>query len=119
MKIYPIRLNRYCIQALKEYSKNRIDNGSIYVFYGETPDVPLDGDSVREEFQTIISYILQRRVNPHLLRGSFATYLLNNGVSLTTVQQLLQHESVQTTSSFYDLRNKELLINDELKELGI
>ncbi len=118
-KIYPIRLNRYCIQALKEYSKNRIDNGSIYVFYGETPDVPLDGDSVREEFQTIISYILQRRVNPHLLRGSFATYLLNNGVSLTTVQQLLQHESVQTTSSFYDLRNKELLINDELKELGI
>ncbi len=79
----------------------------------------LDGDSVREEFQTIISYILQRRCNPHLLRGSFATYLLNNGVSLTTVQHLLQHQNINTTQVFYDLRNKELLVNDELKKLGI
>ena len=118
-KEYTIRLNKYCIDALKEYMKHRIDNGSEYVFYGETPDVHLDGDTVRVEFSTIISSILGRRCNPHLLRGSFATYLLNNGVSLTTVQQLLKHESVETTSKSYDLRDKESLVNNELKDLNI
>lgn len=117
--VYSIRLNKYCMQALKDYIPHRKDNGSIYVFYGETPDVPLEGDMVRIEFQTIISHILKRRCNPHLLRGSFATYLLNNGISLTTVQNLLKHTDISTTSQFYDLRDKDLLANKELEDLEI
>lgn len=117
-KLFTIRLNRECIQALLLYKKYRPKVDNEYIFYGKNSD-RLQILTVEREFQTIISTILNRRCNPHLLRGSFATYLLNKGVSLTTVKELLKHSDVSTTSKFYDLRDKDKLIDDELEELGL
>jgi integron integrase len=62
---------------------------------------------------------LTKRVSCHTFRHSFATHLLENGVNIRVVQELMGHADVKTTEIYTHVMEKDLTaVNSPLDSLG-
>ena len=68
-----------------------------WLFPGERPEAPITRRAVQLASRRAR---LGKAVTPHLLRHAFAVHLLEAGTDLRTIQPLLGHRSLQTTSRY-------------------
>jgi integrase/recombinase XerD len=82
----------------------------VWLFPSSTnPQLPMDERCAQKIFYTAVRRAgLPPRGGIHSLRHSFATHLLEGGVEITVVQELLGHTNVGTTSNYLHVRRQRL-----------
>ena len=101
------------LQELRDYWRMAKRKPTTYLFpsQGSQPngDVPMTSKSVWDAVhQAATRAGLDKRVHPHTLRHCFATHLLESGADLRTIQLLLGHADLKTTSRYLHLSERHL-----------
>jgi len=102
-----VPLSPRLLESLREYWKQA--RPPTFLFTGKTSDVPLSSTTIQKACKSAAQEAgIRQRVSPHTLRHSFATGLLEAGVDLLTIGQLLGHKSFSTTLVYLHVRRPHL-----------
>jgi len=94
-----VMLSDYLIKWLKQYRKEY--KPTEYVFNGREEGTPMSKGTLQHIVQDIRKKsLIEKRVSCHTLRHSFATHLLEDGVDLVTIKELLGHTRIQHTLTY-------------------
>ena len=103
----------YCLNSLLNYlnnARNTLLDGKVsdFLFINNNGN-KLTDRGVRLIIEKIISAsAITTKVSPHTFRHTFATMLLNEGCDIKSVQELLGHASLSTTSIYTHLTNEQV-----------
>ena len=100
-----VMLSPKLLAVLREWWQ--VDRPRHWLFPGDRPGTPITSDAVRHACQVAARRAhLTKRVSPHALRHAFAVHLLEAGTDLRTIQLLLGHRSLQTTTRYLQVATR-------------
>ena len=98
------------LEERKEWKPSVLDDDAQQAVFLSGQGRRISGRRVRQMVEeTVKRAALSRRVSPHALRHSFATHLLDSGMPIRSIQELLGHESLSTTQKYTHTSLAELM----------
>ncbi len=88
-------LSKKLLSELRKYFK--IYKPQVYLFNGRRKGEPLSKGGIRHALKTAIKKGGTKEINLHILRHSFASHCLEDGMNIRTLQDILGHSSLKTT----------------------
>ncbi|WP_407522233.1 tyrosine-type recombinase/integrase [Lacibacter sp. MH-610] len=118
-----VTLSPVLVDVLRSYYKEIKPKPRVYVFEGELPGEPYPSITAQKVFQRAKEKAgIQKDVSFHSLRHSFATHLLEKGIDIRFIKDILGHFSIKTTERYLHV-TRERLVNitsplDDIWEKG-
>ena len=104
------------LRQLRDYWKQ--ERPTTFLFPGSRPDTQLTLATVRRAFHRASEIAgIEPPCSTHILRHSYATHCLQAGMDLRTIQQVLGHTSLQTTSIYMHVTDGTTRAGDTFPDL--
>lgn len=103
------------LEALRSYY--RLYRPKFFLFEGRVVGQPYSVRSVQQVFKKALKRSgITRQASVHTLRHSFATHLIEGGLDIVSLQHLLGHREVSTTSRYIHVANRYERVEDLLSD---
>ncbi|MGB3007247.1 MAG: tyrosine-type recombinase/integrase [Chitinophagaceae bacterium] len=116
-----VNLSPVLLDVLRAYIKKTKPRPIVYLFESDVPAQPYSSRSAQKVFQRARETAgIRKDITFHSLRHSFATHLLEKGIDIRYIKDILGHFSIKTTERYTHVSKEKLIqISSPLDDLWL